>query len=484
MQCPSCNAKVPEGSNFCEQCGSTLLRLCSTCGHSNSGAAKFCSKCGGLLSATSTSRPARSSPTPSFNDPSSPTERRQITVLFCDLVGSTSLAARLDAEDLRDLVRVYHARCDEIVREFDGSVAQFLGDGVMARFGYPVAHEDDAERAIRCGLEMIEAVRMLGAGMKLEARVGIATGVVVVGDQLGMEPTLERAAVGEAPNLAARLQSRAQPSCLVIADRTKRLIGNLFNCQDIGSVSVKGYDEPIRAWRVLGLGKVESRFKALRPGDGPLIGREEEIELLRRRWAQTKSGEDRVILLCGQPGIGKSRLVATFLDGIAGEPHTRLQYFFSPYHQSSALYPVISQLGHAARFERDDDATVRLAKLDTLLARTSTAPDDAALIADLLSLPAASRYPPLDLTPQQRKSRTLQALVRQLQALSRAQPVLMVFEDAHWSDPSTLELLDLIIERVQALPVVLVVTFRPEFEPPWTGHSQVSTLVLNQLDRR
>ena len=198
------------------------------------------------------SQPARSSPTPSFNDPRSPTERRQITVLFCDLVGSTSLAARLDPEDLRDLVRVYHARCDEIVREFDGSVAQFLGDGVMARFGYPLAHEDDAERAIRCGLEMIEAIRKLGAGMKLEARVGIATGVVVVGDQLGSEPTLERAAVGETPNLAARLQSLAQPGSLVIEDRTKRLIGNLFNCQDIGSVSLKGYDEPIRAWHVLG----------------------------------------------------------------------------------------------------------------------------------------------------------------------------------------------------------------------------------------
>ena len=280
--------------------------------------------------------------------------------------------------------------------------------------------------------------------------------------------------MGVTPNLAARLQSLAQPGSLVIADRTKKLIGNLFDCQDIGSVSVKGYGEPIQAWRVRGLGKVESRFEGLRSGDGPLIGREEEIELLWRRWAQTKSGEGRVILLCGQPGIGKSRLVATFLDGIAGEPHARLQYFFSPYHQSSALYPVISRLGHAARLERDDDATVRLAKLDTLLARTSTAPEDAALIADLLSLPAGSRYPPLDLTPQQRKSRTLQAMVRQLQALSHAQPVLMVFEDAHWSDPSTIELLDLIIERVQALPALLVVTFRPEFEPPWTGQSRAN----------
>jgi hypothetical protein len=313
-------------------------------------------------------------------------------------------------------------------------------------------------------------------GPQLEVRVGIATGVVVVGDQLGSEPTQERAAVGETPNLAARLQSLAQPGSLVIADRTKKLIGNLFDCQDIGSVSVKGNGEPIQAWHVRGLGKVESRFKALRSGDAPLIGREEEIELLRRRWAQAKSGEGRVILLCGQPGIGKSRLVATFQDGIAGEPHARLQYFFSPYHESSALYPVISQLGHAARFERDDDATVLLAKLDTLLARTSTTPEDAALIADLLSLPAASRYPPLDLTPQQRKNKTLQALVRRIQALADAQPVLIVFEDAHWSDPSSREFLDLAIERIQSLPALLVVTFRPEFEPPWTGQSRSAAI--------
>jgi predicted ATPase len=239
---------------------------------------------------------------------------------------------------------------------------------------------------------------------------------------------------------------------------------------------VKGYGEPIQAWHVRGLGKVASRFKALRSGDAPLIGREEEIELLRRRWAQAKSGEGRVILLCGQPGIGKSRLVATFQDGIAGEPHARLQYFFSPYHESSALYPVISQLGHAARFERDDDATVLLAKLDTLLARTSTTPEDAALIADLLSLPAASRYPPLDLTPQQRKNKTLQALVRRIQALADAQPVLIVFEDAHWSDPSSREFLDLAIERIQSLPALLVVTFRPEFEPPWTGQSRSAAI--------
>jgi class 3 adenylate cyclase/tetratricopeptide (TPR) repeat protein len=406
-------------------------------------------------------------------------ERRQITVLFCDLVGSTALANRLDAEDLRDVIRTYHACCTEIVAKFDGSIAQYLGDGVMVRFGYPKAHEDDADRAVRCGLDMIKAVAALKVPNenKLEVRIGIATGVVVVGDSSNSE-------VGETPNLAARLQSLAQPGSIVIADGTKKLIGNLFDCRDMGTVAIKGYRDPIHTWHVLALSQVESRFDALRSRElTPLIGREEELELLQRRWRQAKEGKGRVILLSGEPGIGKSRLVAAFAEQIANELHTRLQYFCSPYHQTSALYPVISQLGHAAGFNRDDDATARFNKLAALLARTATSPEDVALIADLLSLPVGDRYPALDLTPQQHKDKTFAALLRQFEALTRERPVMMVFEDVHWIDPSSRELLDLTIDRIQGLPILLLIIFRPEFEQPWTGQSPVTTLVLNRLDR-
>ena len=407
-------------------------------------------------------------------------ERRQLTVLFCDLVGSTTLATRLDPEDFRDVMQAYHACCAETVAKFDGSVAQYLGDGVMVRFGYPKAHEDDASRAVRCGLEMIKAIAslMVPTGQPLEARIGIATGVVVVGDSNNSE-------VGETPNLASRLQGLAQPGSLVIADSTKKLIGAQFEHRDIGAVAVKGYAAPIQAWQVFAPSAVESRFEAMRSHElTPLVGRDEELETIVRRWRQAKESEGNVILVSGEPGIGKSRLVAALQDQIVAEPYTRLHYFCSPYHQTSPLYAIISQLAHAAGFRRDDDVPTRLDKLDALLARTETTPEEAALIADLLSLPVENRYPALNLSPQQRKDRSLAALLGQLEALARQQPVLMVFEDAHWSDPSSLEMLDLTIDRIQSLPVLMVVTFRPEFKPAWTGQSHVTTLVLNRLKRR
>jgi class 3 adenylate cyclase/predicted ATPase len=413
-------------------------------------------------------------------------ERRQLTVMFCDLVGSTALSAQLDPEDLRDVIAAYHRAVGEVVGRLDGFVANYMGDGVLVYFGYPRAHEDDAERAIRAGLGVIDAVGRLDVkSVKLQARVGIATGLVVVGDLIGGGSAQEQSVVGETPNLAARLQALAEPDAVVIAVGTRRLVGDLFEYRDLGTVEVKGIAVPVPAWQVLRLGIVASRFEALRGSAlTRLVGRDEEIDLLLRHWARAKAGDGRVVLLSGEPGLGKSRITAALEERLYAEPHLRLRYFCSPYHQDSALYPFIDQLGRAAGFARDDMPAARLEKLEALLARAAPPDEDVAFLADLLPLPASERHPLPNLSPQRKKERTLEALIRQLEGLARQQPVVMVFEDAHWTDPTSRELLDLTVERVRRLPVLLIVTFRPEFQPPWTGQPQVTTLMLNRLDRR
>jgi class 3 adenylate cyclase len=413
-------------------------------------------------------------------------ERRQLTVMFCDLVGSTALAARLDPEDLRDVVAAYHRAVAEGVGNFDGFVAKYMGDGVLVYFGYPRAHEDDAERAVRAGLGSIDAARRLDVGsVKLQARVGIATGLVVVGDLIGEGSAQEQSVVGETPNLAARLQALAEPDAVVIAAGTRRLVGDLFEYRDLGAVEVKGIAGPVPAWRVLRPSVIESRFEALRGSAlSPLIGRDEEIDLLLRRWARTKAGDGQVVLVSGEAGLGKSRIAAALEERLQAEPHTRLRYFCSPYYQDSALLPFVDQLGRAAGFARDNPPASRLEKLETLLARAELPDEDVALLADLLSLPGSERHPLPNLGPQRKKERTLEALIRQLEGLAHRQPVVMVFEDAHWIDPTSRELLDLTVEHVRSLPPLLVVTFRPEFQPPWTGQPQVTMLALNRLDRR
>jgi class 3 adenylate cyclase len=364
--------------------------------------------------------------------PQDTAERRHVTVMFSDLVGSTALSARMDPEDLREIISAYQKCVAETVQRFGGFVAKYMGDGVLVYFGYPQAHEDDAERAVRAGLELVQAVGGLKSGAALQTRVGIATGLVVVGDLIGSGAAQEQAVVGETPNIAARLQGIAQPGSVVVAESTRKLLGTFFDLQDLGKQDVKGLGATVRAWAVLRPASVESRFEALHASAlTELVGREEELELLLRRWSKAKTGEGQVVLLSGEPGIGKSRLTSALMEHLAGEPHTRLRYFCSPQHTDSALYPIIGQMERAANFAHGDTAQAKLDKLDAMLTLGFTPPQDAALFAEMLSLPSDGRYTAPELTPEQRRQRTLEALTGQLEALSRQKPVLMIFEDAH-----------------------------------------------------
>ena len=412
-------------------------------------------------------------------------ERRQVTVMFSDLVGSTALSARMDPEDLREVISAYQKCVAETVQRFGGFVAKYMGDGVLIYFGYPQAHEDDAERAVRAGLHLVAAITALKSSVPLQTRIGIATGLVVVGDLIGSGASQEQVIVGETPNLAARLQGIAEPNCVVIAESTRKLVGNLFELEELGAQDLKGIAGSVPAWTALRAATVESRFDALHAsGLTQLVGREEELELLLRRWSKARGGQGQVVLLSGEPGIGKSRLTAALLERLATEPHMRLRNFCSPQHTDSALYPAIGQIERAAGFTHDDVPQAKLDKLDALLVQSATSPHDAALLADMLSLANDGRYPALELTPQQRRQKTLEALVLQVAALARQNPVLMILEDAHWADPTSLELFGRIIGKIPSLSVLLIITYRPEFDPPWIGRPHVTALTLNRLGER
>jgi class 3 adenylate cyclase/predicted ATPase len=488
--------------NFCGKCGISLILCCLRCGFDNPPAFAFCGKCGTPLS-TQTLAPVPSSELPvassTFQVPSSiqpltpstqhpSAERRQLTVMFCDLVGSTALSARLDPEDLREVVRTYQQTCAEVIYRHEGYIAQYLGDGLLVYFGYPVAHEDDARRAARAGLEIVEAVReqVTGGGGQarrrpLQVRIGIHTGLVVIGD-IGANGRTEQLALGETPNVAARIQGLAEPNTVLISAATQRLIESQFEYQPFGSHLVKGIDTPIAVYHAQSERQSSNHLEG-KTALTPLVGREQEVGLLFDRWEQVKEGRGQVVLLSGEPGIGKSRLAYTLREHVTNEGSLLFEARCSPYHQHSALYPLIEVLQRTLLLTRQDTDDEKVQKLERALA-LYTMQETLPLFTALLSLPTPSQYPPLNFTPQKQKERTLQALMQLLVSQAERQATVSVWEDLHWADPSSLEFLSLLIEQLPTTKLLLVLTFRPEFTPLWKPRSHISQLVLNRLGKK
>jgi class 3 adenylate cyclase/predicted ATPase len=411
-------------------------------------------------------------------------ERRHLTVMFVDLAGSTALSARHDPEDMRETVWNYQKAVASEVRQFEGHVAKFMGDGVLAYFGWPRAHEDDAERAVRAGLAIVEQVALLKtpAGKPLSCRVGIATGNVVVGDLVGEGAAQEEAVVGATPNLAARLQELAAPGRVVVSEQTRRLLGGGVVVEDLGPVKLKGFAEPLRAFSITGERAVESRFAARTTASVSLVGREEELSILTRRWELAKRGEGQLVLLSGEPGIGKSRLVLGLLERITGEPHLRINFQCSPFHVYSAFYPVVSQIARDAGFAAEDLPEQKMDKLrDWLMRAKSRRSDELTVFAALLSLPDGGRLSEIEPDPERRRARIFEALLHQCKRLAKDQPLICVFEDMHWSDPSTKEFVERLVEWIPSWPVLLLVTCRPEFASPWTGLAHSTLMALTRL---
>ncbi|MBV9433455.1 MAG: AAA family ATPase [Hyphomicrobiales bacterium] len=437
-----------------------------------------------LLAAIASLRGAtRSADAPTRSSTKSPdAQRRQLTVMFVDLVGSTALSGRLDPEDMRLVITHYQNAVADVVMRFQGHVAKYMGDGILCYFGWPIAHEDDAERAARSGLAIMAAMTNLRApgGEGLSARIGIATGLVVVGDLIGAGAAQEEAVVGETPNLAARLQGLAAPGQIILAETTRRLIGNTFLVADVGGQNLKGIAGEVRAYAVTSERAAESRFEARSSGAiSAMVGRDRELTVVRKCWREAKAGKGQLVLLSGEAGIGKSRVVRAMLDVAASEPHIRVSYQCSPYHTDSPLHPAIQQLVFAAGMRADDSNDDKLCRLEALIEEEGDRP----FLGALLGLDIEARYGKIELRPQEQRVRTLQALVSHLLALARQRPVLFILEDAHWIDATTLDLIELCLDRVANARVMMLVTARPNFQHDFGGHPIITTLALNRLGR-
>jgi class 3 adenylate cyclase/tetratricopeptide (TPR) repeat protein len=491
MECRACGADNREGRRFCARCGGPLAVPCPDCGFANDAADRFCGGCGkpvhGPAAALGPDEQSGERPTTAAE-----AERRQLTVMFCDLVGSTQLSARLDPEEARLLIHGFQKTCADLITRYDGYVARYMGDGVLAYFGYPRAHEDDVERAVRAALDLIGALaREYEAGeargdTRLAARIGIATGLVVVGDLLGKGAAEERTAVGDPPNLAARLQGLAEPNSVVIAPATRRLLGQRFICEDLGEREIKGFAKPVAIARVVGPADRPTRFAALRSaGLTPFVGRDHEIAAILDRWREATGGDGQVVLITGEAGLGKSRIALTVQERIAGDNPTVLQLQCSPFHRNSALHPIVEQLRLLAGIGRDDDDAGKLAKLQALLTRISPGLGDRlALFAELLSIAPGERLSSQALSPERQREETLAAILALVAALAEQRPLLAVVEDVHWIDATTRQALDLVIDRAPALRLLVLITYRPDFAADWAGQPHVTLLSLNRMDRR
>jgi DNA-binding winged helix-turn-helix (wHTH) protein/predicted ATPase len=427
-------------------------------------------------------------PAPSLHaDP----ERRQIVAMSCELTGTSGRADGSGLEDLRDAIVAFRRCVAEMAGRHGGFLVRHLGNAELVLFGYPVAQEHDAEQAARAGLALCAAVGAArhGAGAPLQCRVGITTGMAIIGNLPSGGASEHREIVSDAPNLAMRLRLLAQPGMVAIDPATRRLIGGLFDCRDLGTIDspsdAAGDTEPLRAWRVLGEAVTVNRFEALRgPSLTRLVGREEETDLLLRLWARAVAGEGQIALVSGEAGLGKSRLTVALEERLTTEPHFRLRYFCSPHHQDSPLFPFIDQLGRAAGFVREDTPASQLEKIRALAGRADLPDEDMAFLLDLLMLPMPEGQSLPELAPTRKKQRIMEALSRYHEGFARQQPVVVIFEDAHWIDATSRELLDIVVERARDLKMLLIVTFRPEFQPPWTGQPRVTILALNRLYRR
>jgi len=506
MKCLNCNHQNRDNAIYCKECGAKLELICPNCGNKLDIESKFCDKCGKSLTKQNQkpetpgittkqhqkddieAKTTKISPDHSTRE----AERRQLTVMFCDLVGSTALSEQLDPEELRDVIRDYQSVCAEVISRYDGHIAKYLGDGLLVYFGYPMAHEDDAQRAVHTGLEIVGDMEKLNAclkeerGISLAMRIGIHTGLVVAGEMGGGDVRESMAIVGETPNIAARLEEIAEPDTVVISPATYRLIQGYFDCVYLGSHQLKGLSQPMEVYKVLHKTGVQSRLDvAITKGLTPLVGREQEVQLLLERWEQAKEGMGQVVLLSGEAGIGKSRLLQVLKEHLEGEVHTRIENRCSPYYQNSSLYPVINRLQRLFEFKREDSPEEKLGKVERIMEQYNFSLEEMVpLFASLLSIPLLDRYPPLNLTPQKQKQITLETLLAWLLKETENKPVLYIIEDLHWVDPSTLEFLTLLVDQVPTAPIFTLFAYRPDFSTPWAMRSHISHITLNRLARK